>query len=121
MLLLPRLIAGLSLLVLAAPLLVLPAAAQQRGPVQRVVQGRVLDQNDKVLSGAVVYLKDTRTMGVKSFITGNDGAYRFGQLASDTDYQVWAESSGKKSATKTVSSFDSKSQFVIDLKINAAK
>lgn len=110
-------VVGFALSIPAAPLLAVRAVAQQRGPVQRVVQGRVLDENDKAVSGAVVYLKDTRTMGIKSFITSADGAYRFGQLSSDTDYQVWAEANGKKSAIKTVSSFDSKSQFVIDLKL----
>ena len=97
------------------------AQAQQRGPVQRVVAGKVTDQSDQPLSSAVVYLKDTRTMSIKSFLVQQDGGYRFGQLASDTDYQVWAEASGKKSAVKTISSFDSSRQFVIDLKVNTSK
>ena len=97
------------------------AQAQQRGPVQRVVSGKVIDQSNNPLTNAVVYLKDTRTTGIKSFIVQQDGGYRFGQLASDTDYQVWAESSGKKSAVKTISSFDSSRQFIIDLKVNISK
>ncbi len=59
-------------------------------------------------------------MGIKSFIAPNDGGYRFGQLSSSTDYQLWAEAAGKKSPTKVVSSFDSKNLFVINLKINTA-
>lgn len=92
--------------------------AQQRGPVQRVVQGKVTDGGNAPIKGAVVYLKDTRSLAVKSYFSDDEGAYRFGQLSQNTDYEVWAESNGKKSAVKTVSSFDSKSQFYINLKID---
>ena len=85
---------------------------------QRTVQGKVVDRSDAPIKGAVVYLKDDHTLAVKSAISGDDGAYRFGQLAQNTDYELWATSNGKKSGTKTISSFDSKNQFYIDLKIN---
>ena len=90
------------------------AAAQQRGPVQRVVQGKVTDHGTPI-KGAVVYLKDGRS--VKSFIANDQGEYRFGQLAQNTDYEIWAEHDSKKSDVKTISSFDSKNQFYIDLKM----
>jgi hypothetical protein len=94
------------------------AAAQQRGPSQRVVQGKVTDKDDAVAKGAVVYLKDDRSLAVKSYITDDQGTYRFGQLSQNTDYEVWAESNGKKSGVKTISSFDSKNQFYINLKLD---
>ncbi len=95
--------------------------AQQRGPVQRVVQGRVMDKSAVLLPGAVVYLKDGHSLAVKSFISNDQGGYRFGQLAQNTDYEIWAEHDGKKSPVKTISSFDSKNQIFIDLKIDTAK
>lgn len=85
---------------------------------QRVVQGKVIDKADAPIKGAVVYLKDDQSLAVKSAISSDDGTYRFGQLAQNTDYELWATSNGKKSGTKTISSFDNKSQFYIDLKIN---
>src|SRR5579871_3886362 len=94
---------------------------QQRGPVQRVVQGKVIDKSEAPIKGAVVYLKDGHSLSVKSFISDDAGGYRFGQLAQNTDYELWAESNGKKSSVKTISSFDTKNQFVIDLKIDTGK
>lgn len=97
-----------------------PAVAQ-RGPVDRIVEGKVIDKADAPLKGAVVYLKDDHTLAVKSFIVDDGGHYRFGQLAQSTDYELWAELDGKKSNTRTISSFDNKNAFVINLKIDTGK
>jgi hypothetical protein len=98
-----------------------PAFAQQRGPVDRTVEGKVLEKTETPLRGAVVYLKDDHTLAVKSFIVDADGHYRFGQLAQATDYELWAELDGRKSNTRAISSFDNKNSFVINLKIDTAK
>jgi Carboxypeptidase regulatory-like domain len=89
--------------------------AQQQ---QRVVSGKVVDAANDPIKGAVVYLKDSRSLGVKSFFSDDQGGYRFGQLSQNTDYEIWAENNGKKSAVKSISSFDNKSQFFINLKID---
>jgi len=102
-------------LALPAPLLFAQPKAE------RVVEGKVLDKSDAGLKGATVFLKDSRTLAVKSYIAAADGSFRFGQLAQNTDYQVWAEFSGKKSAVKNISSFDSRADFILTLKIDTAK
>lgn len=105
---------AVALLLVGAALLPCASHAQQ----QRVVQGKVLGPSDEGKSGAVVYLKDMKTLGVKSSISTQDGSYRFGQLADAADYEVWAELDGKKSPTRGVSSFDQKKQYTINLKLS---
>jgi hypothetical protein len=96
--------------------------AQQQQP-PRVVQGKVVDKSEAGLKGATVYLKDGHTLAVKSYVTGDDGVFRFGQLTPTADYQVWAEfpAGGKKSSVKNISSFDSRTEFNITLKIDTGK
>jgi hypothetical protein len=93
----------------------------QIGQAVRTVQGRVLDSEEKPQPNAVVYLENEKSLEVKTYITTQDGAYRFGQLASDVDYQLWAKYQGSKSKTRSISSFDSKKQFNFDLKLEPVK
>lgn len=95
-----------------------PAAAIAQ-TAQRVVQGKVELASGGMAKGAIVYIKNAKTLEVRTYISTSDGSYRFGQLNSDADYTVWAEYQGKKSKERTVSSFDTKKLFNILLKIGA--
>ena len=97
--------------------LLVPAAAFAQNNTARSVEGKVYGPQDAPLSSAVVYLQDSKTNNIKSFISTQDGSYRFGQLSTDIDYQVWAEYKGKKSDRRTISSFNSRKSLVIDLHI----
>lgn len=88
---------------------------------QRSVQGLVVSENGTPVQNAIVYLSDTRTKTVESYITQGDGAYRFEQISRDDDYKLWAQVNGKKSKTKTLSSFDDRSVFHVILKIGTGK
>jgi hypothetical protein len=87
--------------------------------VGRLLFGKVLDPQDNPLPDAVVYVTNTRTRAVKTYIVGPDGTYRFPALTSSVDYEVYAQYKGKKSDTKSVSQFDDRSQVYIDLKVDA--
>jgi hypothetical protein len=83
----------------------------------RLLFGKVLDQHDNPVPGAIVYLTDTRTHAVKTYIVSQEGTYRFPGL-STVDYEVYAEHNGRKSDTKSVSQFDDRSQVYVDLRVN---
>lgn len=87
----------------------------------RSLSGQVMTPKNDPLPNAVVYLKNQKTLGVKTFIAEADGGYRFGGLSPNVDYQIYAEYQGKRSDTKTLSSFDSRKKVVIHLKIDAEK
>ena len=103
-------------------LAIVPAAlAQKKGDQQetttRSVQGVVTDSAEAPLEGAVVQLKDTKSLQIRSYITKANGQYQFHGLNPDIDYELRAEHQGASSDSRTLSSFDSRKQAVMNLKI----
>lgn len=101
---------------------VVPAMAQGRKDKNedaktRSVQGVVIDAKDNPIDGAVVQLKDTRTLQIRSFITRTNGQYHFHGLNREIDYELQANHDGKSSDNRRLSSFDSRRQAVMNLKI----
>jgi hypothetical protein len=84
----------------------------------RLLTGKVLDGGDNPLPNAVVYLTNTHSRAVKTYIVGPDGDYRFPALQPSIDYEVYAQYNTRKSGTKTVSQFDDRGQVYISLKID---
>jgi hypothetical protein len=87
----------------------------------RTLTGTVLDKGDKPVSNAVVYLKNTKSLAMKTYIAQNDGTYRFPELSPNVDYEVYAEKDGKKSNTKTISQFDDRPKPNLNLQIDVNK
>lgn len=106
----------LALLALAA----LGPAVRAQNFGQRDLEGKVIGDHGVPISGAIVYLTNSRNSDVKTFITTSDGSYRFDYLADDTDYTVWAAFHGKKSSRRTLSSFDQRKVAYFDLHISVA-
>lgn len=84
---------------------------------ERSVRGTVTSAEDAPVSGAVVQLKNTKSLQIRSFITKDDGSFHFEELSPDVDYQLRADYQGSASPTKIVSSFDSRKDVVINLKL----
>ena len=90
----------------------------QKDSAMRSVQGLVSNPDESAAVGAVVQLKNMKTLQVRSFITLEDGTYRFFELSPDVDYELKADWKGTVSGPKTLSSFDSRKKAVINLKLN---
>ncbi len=87
----------------------------------RTLTGTVMDKADQPISQAVVYLKNTKTLAMKTYIAQKDGSYRFPELSPNVDYEIYAEKNGKKSNTKTLSQFDDRPNPTINLQIKSDK
>ncbi|HTS57007.1 MAG TPA: carboxypeptidase-like regulatory domain-containing protein [Terriglobales bacterium] len=110
--------------VVVATLLILQSAAaipsdsKDKPAPGRMLTGKVLDKHDNPVVNSVVYLSNTRTHAITSYIVGPDGFYQFPQLSPNVDYEVYAQFQGHKSDTKTVSQFDDRKQVNIVLRID---
>ena len=103
---------GLATFLTIVPAALIVAPAHAAAPAtERVVQGEVTSKTGAPVNGAIVYLKDSKTTSVKTYITDAAGHYRFGQLSQNVDYEIWAESNGERSKTRSISSFDSRDNF----------
>jgi hypothetical protein len=107
----------LMIAVLALAWLAAAEPDQKQDAATRSVSGVVTDGGENIIEGAVVQLKDTKTLQVRSFITRQDGGYRFHGLNRDVDYELEAKHQGASSGTRTLSSFDNRPQAVINLKL----
>jgi hypothetical protein len=96
----------------------IPSDSKDKPAAGRTLTGKVLDKHDNPVVNSVVYLSNTRTHAITSYIVGPDGSYQFPQLSPNVDYEVYAQYQGRKSDTKTVSQFDDRKQVNIVLRID---
>jgi hypothetical protein len=91
------------------------AVAQNLG--QRNVTGSVVDDTSTPVAGATVFLRNLKTKSIRSYTSSANGRFRFAQVNMAEDFDIWAEKEGKKTATKTVSSWDARKDFETELKM----
>lgn len=100
---------------------VFPIAARQKESQVRTVHGGVLDKSDNIVNGGVVYLQNKKTQVIRTYISDDQGQYTFSGLDPNVDYDIHAELNGLTSATRTISSFDSRKDIVLTLKLDRKK
>jgi len=98
------------------------SAQDNKGEAQlRTVHGTTVDKDDNPVASSVVYLVNVKTQSIITRITDNTGAYRFSGLDPNVDYEVHAEHDNLTSSTRTISSFDSRRDIEVVLKISRKK
>jgi hypothetical protein len=86
-------------------------------PTTRSIEGTVLSSSGAPVPGAVVLIKDSKSLQVRSYIAQADGRYHFFGLSTDVNYSLRAEDKVMTSKTKNVSVFDSHRTVKLDLKL----
>jgi hypothetical protein len=111
-----------------AVLVAIPARAQEESKAQKkaeaqlkVLHGSVIDKSENPVPSSVIYLKNVKSQAVKTYIADESGNYRFSGLDPNVDYEIHAERDGLTSSTRTVSSFDSRRDIEVTLKLSKKK
>lgn len=107
-------------------LVALPAGAQTKDEKKaeaqlRTVHGSVLDKQENPVGSSIVYLVNSKTQSVRTLYAGDDGGYRFSGLDPNVDYEIHAEREDMTSPTRTISSFDSRRDIEMTLKLSKKK
>jgi hypothetical protein len=87
----------------------------------RTVRGTVVDKEEAPVETAVVYLKNVRTQDIITHLSDHDGTFRFSGLDLNVDYEIHAEREGWTSATRSISNFDTRKEFVLTLRLDHKK
>ena len=104
-------------LALLALLLALALSSSAQNFSRRDISGIVTGTDGKTVSGATVFLENLKTRDIRSFISTANGVFSFAQVGMTDDYQIWAQKDAHKSRTHTISSFDSRTQLSMELKL----
>jgi hypothetical protein len=97
------------------------ASETTKVPKLRTVEGMVCSKEGTPIRGAVVYLQDSKSLAVKSYLSDAQGRFHFRQLSTSADFDLWAELNGKRSKTKSISQFNSKTDLSYKLKLPVSK
>jgi carboxypeptidase family protein len=115
-------------LLLLGLLIAIPAHAQDESKAQKkaeaqlkVLHGSVIDKSENPVPSGVVYLKNVKSQAVKTYIADESGNYRFSGLDPNVDYEIHAEHDDMTSSVRTVSSFDSRRDIEVTLKLSKKK
>ncbi len=114
-------VAFLAVALLCAGVAVSQDKPKKGQPQTRSLTGMVTSADGKPVPRASVLLENTKTKQIVSFYSQQDGTYFFHELSHDVDYKVSARLDDDISATHTLSSFDTKRESVINLKLDRKK
>ncbi len=97
------------------------AAAQKNQAQLRTVRGTVVDKQDNPVSAAIVYLENRKTKVIRTLLSDDHGLYRFSGLDPNVDFEIHAELNGDTSSTRNITTFDTRNEIVLTLKLDKKK
>lgn len=116
-----RLLASVAALIALASVVSYAQNNKQKESELRTVRGTVVDKEEAPVEGAIVYLKNVHSQDIITHLSGGDGTFRFSGLDINVDYEIHSEKEGMTSATRSVSNFDTRKEFVLTLKLDRKK
>jgi carboxypeptidase family protein len=100
----------------------IPGRSQDnKQPDLRTVHGSVLDKDENPVPLSVVYLLNKKTLAIRTTNVDDEAKYKFAGLDPNVDYEIHAEHDAMMSSTRTISSFDSRRDMEITLKLTHKK
>lgn len=97
--------------------MMLTAPAFAQNSQLRTVHGVVVDKSDNPAPGSVVYLLNSKTQAVRTYFADDKGEFHFSGLDPNVDYEVHAERGNSVSSTRKISSYDSRRDIDVTLKL----
>jgi hypothetical protein len=110
-----------TLVALAATVLLAQGNPKGKESELRTVRGTVVDKEEIPVDTAVVYLKNVHSQDIITHLSDTDGTFRFSGLDLNVDYEIHAEREGVTSPTRSISNFDTRKEFVLTLKLDRKK
>jgi Carboxypeptidase regulatory-like domain len=110
-----------TLVALAATVLLAQGNPKGKESELRTVRGTVVDKEESPVDTAVVYLKNVHSQDIITHLSDTDGTFRFSGLDLNVDYEIHAEREGVTSPTRSISNFDTRKEFVLTLKLDRKK
>jgi len=86
----------------------------------RTLTGEVRLPDDTLAEGAVVQIKNLKTLQIRSYITQKDGKYTFQNLSASVDFEIRATWKDYASPKRMLTVYDSRLDPVINLKLEPA-
>jgi hypothetical protein len=83
----------------------------------RTVHGEVVDKSDSPAPTSIVYLVNDKTQAVRTYFADEKGEYHFSGLDPNVDYEIHAERGNTTSSTRKISSYDSRRDIDMTLKL----
>jgi Carboxypeptidase regulatory-like domain len=87
----------------------------------RTIDGTVKDASDNPLAATIVELKNTKTSGIVTFATKDDGKYVFRDLPMDINFELLAKHGDAATPVKKVTVYDTRKHVILNFQFEAAK